>query len=99
MTEAELERETRLANEYETINRVEQAEEKYLNLVLINNQSVSSLENYAKFCLRHRKYDQAFAFYSRINTVSSEFRHRLILALFRIHRGRDKEAAKLLSEL
>lgn len=43
MAEQEEERETRLANEYETINRVEQAEEKYLNLVLLNNQSTHAL--------------------------------------------------------
>jgi hypothetical protein len=71
MAEVEEERETRLAYEYETINRVDQAEEKYLNLVLLNNQSTPSLEAYARFCLRHRKYDQAFALYSRINAGSN----------------------------
>lgn len=57
------------------------------------------METYARFCLRHHKYDQAFALYSRINSNSHEFKYRLILALFRIHRGRDKEAAKLLADL
>jgi tetratricopeptide (TPR) repeat protein len=99
MAEAVEERETRLAGEYETINRVEQAEEKYLNLVLINKESTTSLETYARFCLRHHKYDQAFALYSRINASAHEFKYRLILALFRIHRGREKEAAKVLQEL
>lgn len=90
ISESKEDREVRLAGEYETINRLEQAEEKYLNLVLIHNQSVTSLEHYARFCLRNGKFDQAFALYSKINESSHEFKHKLIFGIFQVHRGRER---------
>ena len=86
----------RLANEYEIINKIDKAEEKYINLTLIHNNSLPSLENYARFCLRHNQHDKAFALYSLINQHSKEFKHRFIVVLFKLHRKREKEA---LSEL
>ena len=43
VTESKEEKEARIAEEYETINNVKKTEEKYLNLVLLNNQSIQSL--------------------------------------------------------
>lgn len=50
------------------------------------------MENYARFCLRHAYFDKAYALYQKIAAQSNEFRHQLIICLFKTHRGRESEA-------
>jgi hypothetical protein len=67
--------------------------------VLINNNSLTSLESYARFCLRHAWYDKAYAIYSQIAAQSNEFRHKLVISFFQAQRDREEEAVKVLDGL
>lgn len=63
-----------------------------MNLVIINNHSLQSLESYARFCLRHAYYDKAYALYKQVAEQSADFKNQLIICLFQAHRGREREA-------
>ena len=66
----------------------EKAEENYVNIVLINNCSLESKEMYAGFCLKNRKFDQAFVLYQEIVNMSGDFSHKLYLSALLIQRRR-----------
>lgn len=70
-----------------------------MNLVLIQDNSLTSLEDYARFCLRHSHYDKAYALYTLIAAQSSEFKYQLILCFFQAQRGREREAVVVLLKL
>lgn len=90
VSESKEEKEGRIAEEYETVNNVKKAEEKCLNLVLLHNQSIQSLEKYANFLIKNQKFDPAYEIYKKINQKSTEFNHRFILCLFMVQRRRIK---------
>ena len=62
----------------------------YLNLVLMNNQSIPSLEKYANFLTKAKKFDTAYEIYKKIGNKSNDPHMRLILCMFMIQRGRSK---------
>ena len=97
--ESSEERETRLAQEYEIINKIPEAGDKFTNLVIINNSSLTSLESYARFCLRHAHYDKAYATYNKITAESNEFMHHLVISFFQAQKGREEEAISVLNSL
>ena len=41
----------------------DKAEENYVNIMLLNNHSLESKEMYAGFCLKNKKFDEAFVLY------------------------------------
>ena len=71
VAETKEECETRLAQEYEIINKIPEASAKHINLVILNNNSLESLEHYARFCLRNAYHDKAYALYNQIASQSS----------------------------
>jgi hypothetical protein len=44
----------------------EKAEENYINIMLINSFSLESKEMYANFCLKNKKFDEAYVLYEEI---------------------------------
>ncbi len=56
----------------------------------MNNQSIPSLEKYANFLTKAKKFDTAYEIYKKIGNKSNDPHMRLILCLFMIQRGRSK---------
>lgn len=70
-----------------------------MNLVLLNKQSPSSLEKYAQFLIKNKKFDMAYEIYKKINKNSEDFNHRFILCLFMVQRKRLKEVLQTLTSI
>ena len=67
--------------------------------MLLHNQSIESLENYANFLLKNKQFDVAYEIYKKICQKSNSFNLRFNLCLFMVQRKRTKEVLKILTEL
>ena len=66
VSQTENERELRLASEHEIIHLLDKAEENYLNILLANEDSTEAKESYAYFCLKSKRFDEAYLLFSQI---------------------------------
>lgn len=73
------------------------AEEKYLNLVLLNRKSIEALYKHQLFLAKIGKLDQAYELCKIINLKENQFMFRFALALFMVQRRRTKEVLKMLA--
>ena len=42
----------------------DKAEENYINILILTEGSLSAKEGYARFCLRNKKFDEAYVLFS-----------------------------------
>lgn len=77
----------------------DKAEENYINILILSEGSLLAKEGYAQFCLRNKKFDEAYVLFAEISKNSGKLKYRLIEALLLANRRRVVEATKLLTEM
>ena len=77
----------------------EKAEENYINILILTEGSLSAKEGFARFCLRNKKFDEAYVLFSEIAQSSQKLKYLLIEALLLVNRRRVIEATRILTNM